>query len=327
MRLSDISIRALKPPEKGQRTYLDDSIPGFGVRISQGGTRTFTLMYGAKRSLVTIGRYPIISLQEARGEAKRFLAERTLGKHRPKTITFEKAKAQFLAVCEQRNKPRTLYDYTRLLKRYGFGAEHLADISPHDINRMLERIKSPAERHHYFVVLRAFFNFAHQQHFLDHSPMERMEEPPKPKKRTRLLSDTELDTVFKTSLAGNDSFSRITALLALTGQRRGEVGGLQWAWINQTDRTISLPPGFHVGPGNGIAAAILSKIDCCALPSNGRRPRTAFVSMREPPAALRCSQLVKALRGRVQPTDAKRGRRPHARKLSERDYTATRVFR
>jgi len=266
MRLSDISVRALKSPDTGQKTYLDDSLPGFGLRISQGGTKTFTLMYGAKRSLVTIGRYPIISLQEARGEAKRFLAERTLGKHRPKAITFEKAKAQFLALCEQRNKARTLYDYTRLLKKYGFGAEQLAGISPHDINRTLERIKSPAERHHYFVVLRAFFNFAHQQHYLDRSPMERMEEPPKPKKRTRVLSDTELGIVLKAALAGTDSFSRIAALLALTGQRRGEIGGLQWAWINQTDRTISLPPGFtknkrpHIFPYGETAGAIIAGI-------------------------------------------------------------------
>jgi len=95
-----------------------------------------------KRNLVTIGRYPIISLHRGSWRGQAPARERTLGKHRPKAITFDKAKEHFLGICKQRNKPRTLYDYTRLLKKYGFGVEQLADISPHDINNP-KKIKSP----------------------------------------------------------------------------------------------------------------------------------------------------------------------------------------
>ncbi len=48
-------IRSQSIPEKGQRNYLDDSLKGFGVRVSQGGTKTFTLMFGKNRRLKTIG--------------------------------------------------------------------------------------------------------------------------------------------------------------------------------------------------------------------------------------------------------------------------------
>ena len=38
-RLSDLGIRALTRPVSGQVIHLDDQIPGFGVRVSQGGAK------------------------------------------------------------------------------------------------------------------------------------------------------------------------------------------------------------------------------------------------------------------------------------------------
>ena len=49
--LTDIAIRAFPSPEKGQRTHWDSVVPGFGVRVSQGGTKTFVLMHGRDRQL------------------------------------------------------------------------------------------------------------------------------------------------------------------------------------------------------------------------------------------------------------------------------------
>ena len=36
MRLTDVSVRALPLPEKGQKTYWDDTLQNFGCRVSQG---------------------------------------------------------------------------------------------------------------------------------------------------------------------------------------------------------------------------------------------------------------------------------------------------
>ncbi len=62
-------------PLKGQVSYWDEKLPSFGCRISQGGAKTFVL--NRKNSLITIGRFPTITLSEARTEAKRLLAEFT----------------------------------------------------------------------------------------------------------------------------------------------------------------------------------------------------------------------------------------------------------
>jgi hypothetical protein len=65
MRLTDLSIKALKPPEKGETIYPDDALAGFGVRVSQGGTKSFVLTHGKLRKRETVGRVGIISLSDA----------------------------------------------------------------------------------------------------------------------------------------------------------------------------------------------------------------------------------------------------------------------
>jgi hypothetical protein len=83
-KLTDVTIKSLRPPESGQKTYWDDAVPGFGVRVSQGGSKAFVLVHGVNRERVTIGRYPIISLSDARGKAKERLRRRP-ALHNPST--------------------------------------------------------------------------------------------------------------------------------------------------------------------------------------------------------------------------------------------------
>src|SRR5450759_295404 len=83
MSLTDRRIAALPAPEAGQTTYADRTIPGFGIRVSQGGAKTFILIVGTERRKITIGRYPIVSLSKARDKAKTILAQRQLGLDKP----------------------------------------------------------------------------------------------------------------------------------------------------------------------------------------------------------------------------------------------------
>lgn len=82
MRLTDMMIRKIGSPKSGQKTYFDDNLKGFGVRVSQGGTKSYVVMYGKRRQLKTLGRYPTMTLKDARAAAKRIqgdLALRSLG--------------------------------------------------------------------------------------------------------------------------------------------------------------------------------------------------------------------------------------------------------
>src|SRR5216684_2117629 len=100
MRLTDRTIAALPSPEHGQKLYSDDAIPGFGVRV--GKSRTFVLTLGTERRRITIGRYPIISLAQARQKAKTILAQRQLGLDKPLSPRFEAVQEEFLASREDK---------------------------------------------------------------------------------------------------------------------------------------------------------------------------------------------------------------------------------
>ena len=114
--LNDLRLRSLPIPQKGQQDYWDTALRGFGVRVSQGGTRTFVLnIDNARRSL---GRYGIVSLAEARAEAKRILAERTLGRVRPQFLTFQQARDEFLEEKRLTRRDRTHRDLKRFLTAY-----------------------------------------------------------------------------------------------------------------------------------------------------------------------------------------------------------------
>jgi hypothetical protein len=71
MRFTDLTIRALKPASN--KTYWDEATPAFGVRVGK-HVKTWVVMRGKTRERLTIGRYPDLSLVDARKEAKRLLS-------------------------------------------------------------------------------------------------------------------------------------------------------------------------------------------------------------------------------------------------------------
>ena len=111
--LTEITIRNLPIPEEGQKDHWDTSLPSFGIRCSQGGSRTFILMKDNHR--IVIGRYPIISLQQARAEARRRLAEFTLGHVQPTSMPFDEAVELYIATNFADAKKTTAYEARRLL--------------------------------------------------------------------------------------------------------------------------------------------------------------------------------------------------------------------
>lgn len=105
-RFTDITLRTLKPPLKGQFNHWDRTLSGFGCRVSQGGSKTFLLKHDNRR--ITIGRHPLVSLVDARQEAKRRLAEFTLGRIGRQSLPYSKAIELFLADKAKTLRPRTL---------------------------------------------------------------------------------------------------------------------------------------------------------------------------------------------------------------------------
>lgn len=165
-KITDPRVKAARPGT----TLWDDSLKGFGVRVGKNRKTFIVLIESGRRQ--SIGTYPLMTLADARTEAKIILAEKTLGKVRPKYTAFDDAKADFLAECANKNKPRTVYDYDRLLTLYyPFARKSVGDITPRQILKKLNAINDrPSERHHAFVAGKIFFTWCVRQHIIDRSP-------------------------------------------------------------------------------------------------------------------------------------------------------------
>jgi len=242
MRLTDLSIKSLAVPEKGVTVYADDIITGFGIRVSQAGTKSFVLTHGIRRQRETIGRVGIISLQEARAEAKRRLAEYTLGKSSKPRVAWDAALEEYLDELNGKRKPSTCAEYKRSLERhFRFGETKLSELTPRDILGKLDKLRDTAsEQFHAYVYLRAFIRWAYKRHYLDINPMDRMEFGNPTEGRDRVLNDDELVRVWRA--AGDSTFGRIVKLLVLTGQRKNEIAKLTGAMIEGD--LITLPPSL-----------------------------------------------------------------------------------
>jgi len=288
VRLTDLSIKALPVPPKGQVTYIDDTLSGFGVRVSQGGVKAFVVVFGRSRRRVTLGRYPAIGLSDAKKAAKVLLAEKTLGKKHVSAMAFEAALKLFLTTRfpEPYPKPRTKAETTRLLSKHFLPAlrhELLEDILGSDISRVLERLSNrPSEARHALVAVRQFFTWAVRRGYLGRNPIEHLRPSGQALPRDRVLTPDELKCILSTAGAQDSAFHRIVQLLLLTGQRRNEIASLRESWIDFDARTITLPPHItknrrtHTFPFGAMAGALLKT----AISDMRKRNRNAIQAER-----------------------------------------------
>lgn len=223
-RLTDLSIKQLPHPESGNQKVWDEAMPGFGIRLTK-GSKSFIVMYGPDRRLKTLGRYPAISLREARRAAAELLDSATANNS---PLRVAEAVQRFLTRCEKRNRPRTVRDYRRHLSLY-LPEGRLSEISPALMARQLEPLTDrPGEHRHAFLACQAFFNDCIHSGLLDLSPLRNMKAPPPAKARNRILTDQEIAALWQYE---EQPYSTIVRLLILTGQRRGETSSIKPEWI------------------------------------------------------------------------------------------------
>jgi integrase len=279
------------PTGKTDFIWFDDAIAGFGLRIREGGSRSWIYQYrasGQQRRLV-IGSASAVPLPMAREQAARLEIERRMGgdplakkeaARRETEITFGVLVDQYLQARMPSWRPSTAGAVTRHLKVYAKSLSRapIGSISQRNIANLLNSVASKAGRkragkrtttgevsaNRLRSSLQSFFAWVLGEGIrlpegnpASHTNLR--EEKP----RDRVLSDNELRTVW--DAAGNNDYGRIVKLLMLTGQRAREIAALQWAEI--VNGTIELPAARtknkrpHSVPLSGPALAILAGVN------------------------------------------------------------------
>jgi integrase len=209
VQLTELMIRKLPHPPKGSKKHLDSSLPGFGVRCSA-RSKSFFVMYGDQRRLKTLGKWPELSLKDARQTARQFLVAPAAPRSEP---LFAEVRDQFLSDCRSRLRPTTVERYFYALK----------DTPNVKLGSLSTDVSDPNQ----LKALKALFNWCIDHGHYDRNPFIRRKV--KFSVRDRLLSDDEISAIWNVD---QRPYSDIVKLLILTGQRRNQIWKFDPAWLD-----------------------------------------------------------------------------------------------
>jgi hypothetical protein len=178
LHLTKTVIDALTP-SASETVYWDDSVPGFGLKVTPQGRKVFIVLYRTKNGVsrlrkYTIGTYGQTTLAIARVAAQRVLADRNEGKDpagtkrdlRKKVITdtledvIKEYRLRKVNALRSANEINRVID-RELLSRWRHTS--IQEICRRDILSALDEIVargSPASANYAHRVLRAMFNWA-----------------------------------------------------------------------------------------------------------------------------------------------------------------------
>jgi integrase len=174
-------------------------------------------MYGTDRKTKTLGRYPEISLKDARQAARQILAKPPTIQ---RSVSFSQARDAYLADCAIRLRKSTS-------DRYYFA---LKDIRASSLDKIDPNITDPTT----LKALKSFYNWCIDHNLTDRNPFIRRKVifPI----RERLLTDEEISKILHYD---HKPYSDIVKLLIYTGQRRNQIWRYQPEW--RTDDVLTFP--------------------------------------------------------------------------------------
>jgi integrase len=253
--LTQRTLTSLRPAA-ARYVLWDSSLPGFGIRVSTQGSKTFVLKYRLASGRVrwkTLGRVEQLSLEEARKRARRdtgLVADnkdplRAIDAARD-AVTFDAAADRFLEEhVEARRKSSTLRLYRQVIESYlrpRLGTTPITSITTEDLLRVhhaLRRVPYAANRT--IAVASALFNWAASAGLRGVGPHANpCDDVPKYRERSRqrYLTPEEFKRV-GCALRVAEQCKRLSPstilairLLLLTGARVNEILSLEWRAVN-----------------------------------------------------------------------------------------------
>lgn len=253
--------------DAGKPAFLwDMTLPGFGVKCSGRGVKSYVVKYrangggrSAKQRWLTLGRHGKLTPDQARKLAQQVLAavargedpqgERVSGRN---ATTLADVWARYTRDHLPRRKPRTRYDYERQWDKVispTFGQMAVHQISRSDVDRCHKRLRAtPYRANRVLALLSRLMTLAE---VWEHRPagsnpcrhVERFSEKP----RSRYLSRDELvklgEALQLSVVEGEITQGAANAvrLLLFTGARLTEVLSLEWSWVDYERNLIALP--------------------------------------------------------------------------------------
>jgi integrase len=273
--LTNAAVERLKPPSSGQVDRFDRGYPGFCLRVSYGGRKTWVFFYrlGGRLRRMTLGTYPAIGLAEAREAWRKARADVQAGRdpleHRGDGATdFQGVFEEWLKRDQAGN--RSVNIVRRSIERDvlpHWQHRQIADIKRRDVLNVLDAIVdrgAPVSACRIHARLHRLFAWAVGRGILEVNPLANVPKPGQEAPRDRVLTEAELVKVWNAAEQIGWPFGRAVQLLILTGARREEIGQLRWSEIDGDTiklngaRTKTSQP--HNVPLSSPALALLEQV-------------------------------------------------------------------
>jgi integrase len=261
--LTKTKIKRLTPKPGAQYVLWDASLPGFGVRVSPGGARTYVLKYRLASGRVrwkTLGRVGALALDKAYRRAKADVGVVAAGgdplllKDQARDApTLGSVADDFLKDIEGKVKPATLRLYRLVIDlhlRPRLGHVPIADVSADDLMKLHHRLRAtPYMANRVLAVTSALMNWAATAGYRGQGPhvnpcdgIAKYREAA----RRRYLTPAELVRlgcalrVAERRAAISPTAITAIRLLLLTGARVGEILSLRWREVDLANAVLRL---------------------------------------------------------------------------------------
>jgi integrase len=269
----------LKPGQK-ERIAFDDDIPGFGLRIREGGSRTWIFQYriGSKqrRMVLASANSAQLNLADVRKTASKLQGRVALGQdpamdketaRREVENTFAVFADQFLEARKPSWRAGTYREAKRHLTQHAkpLHSFPIAAVSQYNVAKLLEEIAKKSggvTANRVRTSISSLFGWIIKKgiRLPEGNVASYTEKPVEEKSSDRVLGDAELKAIWKA--CPDDHYGAIIKLLMLTGQRRSEIGDLRWNEVHDEQIVLAAERTkngrAHIIPLSEIAKSILA---------------------------------------------------------------------
>jgi integrase len=263
MKLTKAVIDKLPVPGSGYALYRDDELSGFGVRVTHAGVKSFFLEKRIHRKVkrLTIGRYGVLTAEQARREAVKLLGRIASGgdpvadkaQAELESITLAEAFEGYLE-ARKSLKPRTIKDMHDAMRGFqDWLKKPLLSISRDMVARRHRQLgeASQARANLAMRYLRAIFNFAIAEYtdakgkpLLTDNPVKKLSQTRawyRVDRRQTVIKPHQLGPWMQAVLSLDNELARDYFLLVLlTGLRRTEAFNLMWQGVDLSGKTLTV---------------------------------------------------------------------------------------
>ena len=239
VRLTVRGLEALRPAQD-RTDYFDESLPGFCVRVSSSGAKSFAVMYrfaGRLRRL-TLGSHPPLGLADARELARDALRKAALGKDPAAeklglrtADSFEELAVRYME-RHAKVKKRSWREDQRVIDKHllpKWRNVRARDITRRDVIALLDGIadNTPILANRIRAQISKMFNWATSRDLVDHNPCHQVPRPGQEHRRDRVLTEDEIKRLWK-ALDGERLITAATSAAPHNGaaRRRGSFDGV-----------------------------------------------------------------------------------------------------